>query len=135
MAPMAQNPTSSVLGGATTGAASGGVRASGLMAGASTSGPAGGAATPTPSGGGMTAFALAGGGQSAPTAQGGTAAPAPNGSIGRVGLWAGTLAPHAHENAATGGVIDYARVVVSPTAPPAPASPSDAFWLNPEEEA
>jgi hypothetical protein len=34
-----------------------------------------------------------------------------------------------------GAPLDYARLVVSATAPAAPAPPSDAFWLNPTEVA
>lgn len=96
-----------------------------MSGGTTGSGLVGGAGSLSPSGGSSGSGTAAG-----PTAL------APNGGVGRTGVLVPyAMTPHAHEDTTTGGVIDYARVVISPTAPPAPASPSDAFWLNPTEEA
>ena len=95
----------------------GGSTAAGVSAGSSGAAPAAGAGAAVPNGGGS--------------------APEPNGGASLLGrLYSGMPLPeHDHEAASTGGVIDYARLVVAATAPAAPASPSDALWLNPSEVA
>jgi hypothetical protein len=95
----------------------GGSSAAGVSAGSSGAGPAAGVGARVPDGGGS--------------------APEPNGGVTLLGrLYAGTPLPeHDHEAPSTGGVIDYARLLVSATEPAAPPSPSDAFWLNPSEVA
>jgi hypothetical protein len=94
--------------------------------------------------GGSTAAGLAAGssaggataGASGPTPNGGASAPQPNGAATALGrLLVGPMSAHAHTDADTGGVLDYARLVVAATPPAAPATPSDAFWLNPTEVA
>jgi len=122
------------LGGSTAPRAAGGSSAAGAMASSSSTAPdteALGTGATTGSGGPTTY-----GGASGLGATGATTAPEPNGAATPLGrLYAGTLATHAHEDEATGGVIDYARLVVAATPPAAPATPSDAFWLNPTEDA
>jgi hypothetical protein len=122
------------LGGSTAPRAAGGSSAAGAMASSSSTAPEGGTLGPAPVGGAWSTSTTTG--ASGPGATAATTAPEPNGAATPLGrLYAGTLTPHAHEDEATGGVIDYARLVVAATPPAAPATPSDAFWLNPTEEA
>jgi hypothetical protein len=122
------------LGGSTAPRAAGGSSAAGAMASSSSTAPEGGTLGPGPTAGAWGTRTPTG--ASGLGATGGTTAPEPNGAATPLGrLFSGTVTPHAHEDAASGGVIDYARLVVAATPPAAPAAPSDAFWLNPGEEA
>jgi hypothetical protein len=125
------------LGGSTAPSPGGGVTGVGVGGGATVPGPSGGATAPRVAGG-LGAWALAAGvvGLDATAGTDGLAGRVPDGGASLLGrLEREGLAPHAHTDADSGGVIDYARLVVSATAPPAPATPSDAFWLHPTEEA
>jgi hypothetical protein len=135
------------LAGSTGTPAVGGATTVGVGGGASGAAPSGGTAAPGAGGGlsawlvgaGLTGSGGAGGSTGAGAEAGiwGLAGEVPNGGASLLGrLYAdGTLPPHGHLDDPGGGLIDYARLLVSATAPPAPASPSDAFWLNPTESA
>jgi hypothetical protein len=123
------------LGGSTAPRAAGGSSAAGASASTSSTAPDGGTMDTGAVAAGLSVLGPAGGATGL-GATGTTTAPEPNGAATPLGrLYAGTLTPHAHEDGATGGVVAYARLVVAATPPAAPATPSDAFWLNPEEEA
>jgi hypothetical protein len=125
----------SELGGSTGGSAVAGATTVGVGGGATAPGPSGGAEA-AGSSGGLSGWLLGAGVTSSDATAGGTA-PEPNGGatlLGRLFSDAG-LPLHGHEDDAGGGVLDYARLVVSDTTPAAPAAPSDAFWLNPSESA
>ena len=122
------------LGGSTAPRAAGGSSAAGAMASSSSAAPEGGTLGTGPAGGAWSTSTTTGASGLGATVA--TTAPEPNGAATPLGrLYAGALAPHAHEDEASGGAIDYARLVVAATPPAAPTAPSDAFWLNPGEEA
>ena len=135
---MTGGSTRSDLAGATATGPNGGASASGLFAGTTwtmTSGGTGARALLAGSGGGAD---LEGGTASATTDGEATTTGVPNGGaslLGRLGTAAGELPLHGHLDDPGGGRIDYARLLVSSSAPPAPVAPSDAFWLNPNEVA
>jgi hypothetical protein len=125
----------SELGGSTAGSAVGGATTVGVGGGATAPGPSGGAEA-AGSSGGLSGWLL-GAGVTVAEGEAGSTAPEPNGGatlLGRLFSDAG-LPLHGHEDDPGGGVIDYARLVVSTTAPGPPVAPSDAFWLNPNEVA
>jgi hypothetical protein len=126
------------------------------VGGATTVGVGGGASSRTASGGtaaagptvslsawlvdaGLTGSGTDGGstGTGATAGIAGLAGTVPNGGASLLGrlLTGGELPLHGHLDDPGGGVIDYARLLVSTTAPAGPVTPSDAFWLNPTEVA
>ena len=135
------------LAGATATGPNGGASSPGLSAG--TSGTASRAGvSPSGASAGIGARALLAGSGSGGGPEGGTGGTTtdgeatttgvPNGGaslLGRLGTAAGELPLHGHLDDPGGGRIDYARLLVSTTSPPAPVAPSDAFWLNPSEVA
>jgi hypothetical protein len=125
----------SELGGSSGAVAVGGATTVGVGGGATAPGPSGGAAG-AGSSGGLSGWLL-GAGVTVAEGEAGSTAPEPNGGATLLGrLFSGSTLPlHAHEDDAGGGVIDYARLLVSTTTPAAPVAPSDGFWLNPSESA
>ena len=111
-----------------------------MTGGVSGGGLLGGTSAPTGTGG--TSAADAGGGVTGGDLGGGSSWLGPNGGtsvLGTLGSGScltkpdadGLYAPIDHTHPG----LDYAQLLISTTAPPAPVAPSDAFWLNPEEAA
>ena len=130
--------TDPLAAGSTGSSATAGATMVGVGGGTTAMAPGAGAVSRSASGG-LGAWALAAGviGLDATAGLAGLAGVVPNGGASPLrGLVAGQgLTVHSHQDDTTGGVIDYAHLVVSTTPPPAPTSPSDAFWLNPSEVA